>query len=567
MRDSAEGVRPAAQRGEGRRVGTRRGDGRAVQAWAILISLGSGALAEDARGKGFQWRVYVTLDGQPLLHEMTVTARHGRLLGVLGPSGSGKTTLLHAIAGAVPSSTRVWLEGASSEGAPIVGDGSVALLKQDDGFFGMLTVRETLAVAAELQPERPPTDGQPRAPVQRAARVEETLRALGLEAVAGARVGDRSHRGISGGELRRLSVGCALLGDPQLLIADEPTSGLDSHQAERVVLLLRELATERAIPAVATLHQPKSSIFHSLDDLLLMAPGGRVAYHGPTAKALDYFRALGHRCPPQTNPAEFLIDLVSMDHDSERGGVVARRRIDGIVQRYSTMARGGRATGAASPADRLAGFGVSLPIASVGPDAPMGGPSEHRRLRPVRAMRSAVTAAFRAARRLLPVGAGSAGAARRTARRAPLLRRVRTLMLRAWRQNVRDVSTNGLRLGACVTLALLFGDMFGKLGLPSAASVSSRVELLSYASIVMSMMALMKTLDALGREQRALERERSRRQYGSLEYLLAKMVAELPFDALFAGARPMGQGRVGETGLLNTGRRSWLRDLFWCAHS
>jgi ABC-type multidrug transport system ATPase subunit len=416
-------------------------------------------------------------------------------------TGSGKTTLVHAIAGALPSSTRVLLDGAASYGAPVLDDGSVALLKQDDGFFGMLTVRETLAVAAELQP--PPTAGHPHAPLeraarvdqtrQRAARVDQTLRALGLEPVAGTRVGDRSHRGISGGELRRLSVGCALLGDPQLLVADEPTSGLDSHQAERVVLLLRELARERAIPAVATLHQPKSSIFHSLDDLLLLAPGGRVAYHGPTAKALDYFRAMGHKCPPQTNPAEFLIDLVSIDQDSERGGDEARRRIEDIVERCSASARGGRAMGAnASPEAILSGSGVAVSLATASPDAPTFGFAARRRLRPLRALRSAAAAVCHAARRLSPVGAGAAWSARPTARRAPLFRRIRTLVLRAWRQNVRDITTNGLRLGACLTLALLFGDMFGALGQPSAASVSSRVELLSYASIVMSMMALMK---------------------------------------------------------------------------
>jgi len=95
---------------------------------------------------------------------------------------------------------------------------------------------------------------------------------------------------------------------------------------------------------------------------------------------------------------------------------------------------------------------------------------------------------------------------------------------------------NALRLGACVALAFLFGDMFGSLGVPSAVSVSSRVELLSYSSIVISMMSLMKTLDMVGREQRGLERERARRQYGALEYLLAKLVAELPLDALYAGA-------------------------------
>ena len=81
------------------------------------------------------------------------------------------------------------------------------------------------------------------------------------------------HRGISGGEKRRLAVGCALIAHPSLLVADEPTTGLDAHQAARVVRLVRSAASDRSIPAVATLHQPRSSIWAMLDDVLLLVVG------------------------------------------------------------------------------------------------------------------------------------------------------------------------------------------------------------------------------------------------------------------------------------------------------
>ena len=521
----------------------------------LLLAVLGWAQAEEGRGRGFEWRVSVSLEGVPLLCETAVCARHGRLLGVLGPSGAGKTTLLHALAGAIPASTRVSLAGCASTDAPTLADGSVALLKQDDGFFGMLTVGETLEVAAELQPVEAQREGEVWIALNRSARVERTLRALGLDAVAHVRVGDRSHRGISGGELRRLSVGCALLGDPRLLIADEPTSGLDSHQAERVVSLLRNLARERAIPAIATLHQPKSSIYHSLDDLWLLAPGGRVAYHGPTSRALDYFRALGFRCPPQTNPAEFLIDLVSIDQDSERDDDEARERIDFIVRKHANIRKNdprhskdlhARWRPSARSGMAPIAFGDSAPFSLAdsvklhGSDsAQTRSMAPRARLRPLLAVRRIVSQVLRSSQHLLRIDLrgdlSNQGSARLSVRRAPFHRRLGLLLTRSWRQNVRDLSINGLRLGACFTLAFLFADMFGSLGAASAASVSSRVELLSYASIVISMMSLMKTLDVVGREQRALERERSRRQYGSFEYLLAKLAAELPLDALYAG--------------------------------
>ena len=58
-------------------------------------------------------------------------------------------------------------------------------------------------------------------------------------------------------------------------------------------------------------------------------------------------------------------------------------------------------------------------------------------------------------------------------------------------------------------LAMVFGEIFGRLGAPTAAQIAERVALLSYASINMAMMSLMKTLDLLGRERRVVERERA----------------------------------------------------------
>jgi len=397
---------------------------------ALLLTTAAGA--ED----GFTWHVSVNLDGKPLLCETTVCARHGRLLGIIGPSGAGKTTLLHAIAGALPTSHRVTLDGTASEGAPTLDDGTVALLTQEAGFFGLLTVRETLTAAAVLQPPRAAVEGE-RPPPRRDARVEQSLRSLDLASRGDVQVGDRSHRGVSGGESRRLAVGCELLGSPQLLIADEPTSGLDSYQAEKVVNLLHGLARERAIPAVATLHQPKSSIFHALDDLLLLAPGGRVAYHGPTARALGHFRAMGHRCPPQTNPAEFLIDLVSLDQDTQASWEAGEQRIDAICRRYVASLGAGRAA---------AGAAASVASAD-GVASPAGNPTSLRKRGPLRAARRLVRSAARLPR--LALGAvgnrgtrvAEGGAARRrprprrpVARRARFHRRLWLLLVRSWRQ-------------------------------------------------------------------------------------------------------------------------------------
>ncbi len=82
---------------------------------------------------------------------------------------------------------------------------------------------------------------------------------------------------------------------------------------------LKDLA-QAGHTVVASIHQPRSSIFTMFDDVLLLSEGGCV-YHGPASSALAYFSKQGFECPEQYNPAEFLADIISVDYsaaDSER---------------------------------------------------------------------------------------------------------------------------------------------------------------------------------------------------------------------------------------------------------
>ena len=322
-------------------------------------------------------RVSVSVNRRPILDSASVSARSGRLLGILGPSGAGKTTLLSVLAGRCEQ--RLNVSGVRSSDVPRPSD--VAVLEQSDAAFGLLTVRETLELAADLEDLD-----------DASSEVTALLTTLGLTAVEHARVGDASHRGISGGERRRLAVGCALLARPRLLIADEPTTGLDAQQAARTVRLLKATCAARGIPAVATLHQPRSSIWRDLDDVCLIAPRGRVVYHGPRDGALAHFARLGCPCPKLTNPAEHLIDLVSIGHDDPDAAAADAARVERLARAWADSS-------VAPPTARR-------PRA---PSRPAPGPPPRPR-RPGRA------------------------------------RRLLLLVRRSWRQNVRDGWINGLRL-------------------------------------------------------------------------------------------------------------------------
>ena len=89
---------------------------------------------------------------------------------------------------------------------------------QDDALYPMLTVRETFRYAARLRV------GDNKGKVHLEQLVTETIGLLGLETCADTIVGDMLHRGISGGQKRRVTIGCEIISSPALIFLDEPTS-------------------------------------------------------------------------------------------------------------------------------------------------------------------------------------------------------------------------------------------------------------------------------------------------------------------------------------------------------
>ena len=296
-------------------------------------------------------KIKVSYGNREILSLPQGSVRNGRVLGILGPSGSGKSTLLNVLGRRLKNGIHKDLlkshlqieedvhmiyrhpEISNSEDSTNIENNyesipmkssDVAFIHQDDSFFGMLSVEETLILAKKLkniqfEKQRQQQQQKNRHYMDKEEEEElvSILSLLGLQNVANTRVGTVASRGISGGEGKRLSVACELFGHPSLLLADEPTSGLDSFRAQQVVALLHNLSRHRNLPCISSIHQPRSSIWSLFDDVLLLTAHGRVAYWGPRDNILDYFKKLGYVCPVHTNPAEFLVDLVSIDTSSK----------------------------------------------------------------------------------------------------------------------------------------------------------------------------------------------------------------------------------------------------------
>jgi hypothetical protein len=137
-------------------------------------------------------------------------------------------------------------------------------------------------------------------------------------------VGSVEHRGISGGEMRRVSIGVELVAAPDVLVLDEPTSGLDSVSASRLIKLLKNLSETEKTTIIASIHQPSSALYHSFDQVCLLA-GGRQLYFGPGGnRPAEFFAQQNRPCPPGYNIADHLLEIASTSSEGLLHGVQAQ---------------------------------------------------------------------------------------------------------------------------------------------------------------------------------------------------------------------------------------------------
>ena len=218
--------------------------------------------------------------GKILLNHVTFPIPEKSLVGVIGPSGAGKSTLLGALTGMRPADTGTVLY----DNRDLYRNYAelryrIGLVPQESVLHTQLTARRALQYSAEL---RFPADTGAH---ERDARVDEVMSELGLTKHANTRA-DR----LSGGQLKRVNVAQELLTKPSLLFLDEPTSGLDPGLDKSVMEQMRDLAHDGRTVIVVT-HSVAN--LDTCDRLLVLVPGGKIAYYGPPDEGLAYFGLAG----------------------------------------------------------------------------------------------------------------------------------------------------------------------------------------------------------------------------------------------------------------------------------
>jgi ABC-type multidrug transport system ATPase subunit len=437
--------------------------------------------------KGITWNISATTnDGKKqILKNVVGYSKEGKLHAILGPSGSGKTTFLNSIAESIPyKSLKVY--GTLSSTFP----SNPIFVPQEDLLFAQLTVDETLITSSELKQLKTNSNHQTVI-----SRVSSLILDLGLKKVKNTRVGNAKTRGISGGEKKRLSIGNELAGSSEdsrdikkLIFCDEPTSGLDSFQAEKVMQLLKDI-TKNGSTVIASIHQPRSSIYTLFDEITLLSEG-LVIYSGDATKMEQYFSSIGYPCPKHVNPAEYYIDLVSIDYSSPEIEKVCRERINNLSEAfiqsnvyYQTVQISNK---------------IESTVKAIG--------DKHNQIK--RFKPSLKTRLFNS------------------------IKTFRTLFIRAWRQVTRDKPLNIARLASNLFSGLLFGAIYYKLS-NGANTVGDRLGLLQVAAINTAMTAVMKATTSFVTEKLIVQRERRTETYAVFPYFLSKLMAEVPLSAFF----------------------------------
>lgn len=141
------------------------------------------------------------------------------------------------------------------------------------------------------------------------AHVDALIACLKLSHVQHSRVGDSINPVISGGQRKRVSIGIELAAAPMALFLDEPTSGLDATSALSVMRLLKALS-KIGVTVVSIIHQPRTEIYHCLDNVLLLSEGQQM-YQGKASDASSYFTKLGFQFRLDFNPADIIMDIIT----------------------------------------------------------------------------------------------------------------------------------------------------------------------------------------------------------------------------------------------------------------
>jgi len=248
---------------------------------------------------------------------LSFTVERGEVFGLLGPNGAGKTTTVEILEGyRRRSAGEVRVLGQDPEQRDRSLQERVGIVLQSCGFYPRATVREAVEHFARVY-------SKPRS-------ASETISLVGLEEKADARTKD-----LSGGQLRRLDLALALVGDPELVFLDEPTTGFDPA-ARRIAWGVVRALKDLGKTVLLTTHYLDEA--QELADRVAIVQAGSIVAEGPPSQlgpgSAGYrisYLSEGRRVELQTDdPTELL-------HRLTRDALARGERLEGLTVARPTL--------------------------------------------------------------------------------------------------------------------------------------------------------------------------------------------------------------------------------------
>jgi ABC-type multidrug transport system ATPase subunit/ABC-type multidrug transport system permease subunit len=367
---------------------------------------------------------------------------------------------------------------------------------QDDVMHPFLTVEETVRFYARLRLPGTMTRKE------KDTKVDEVLTLLGLNKCRKTIIGNSIVRGISGGERKRVNIAIEVLSNPSVLFLDEPTSGLDSFTALNLVKLLKRLAKETGMTIICTIHQPRVAIYN-LFDLLLLLGQGECVYYGPTSSSVDYFTRAGFPLPPQSNPADFYLDIVTPDNTSPSKAKRRQQQVENLIQHYRD-----------SP-ERLTNLRKESEIAT-GLESTGDGSTTHAHRKMSKLMRRESEAMMLSMK--LPV-------------KANWFTQVYYLVFRSLINQMRDKQLIGIRLFSSILMGTVIGFTWFQLG-NSQEDVYDRNGFLFFSVLHATFNEMNSVITSFPQERAIFLHDRASGTYRVSSYLASKFVADLPLHII-----------------------------------
>ncbi|CAJ0581616.1 unnamed protein product, partial [Mesorhabditis spiculigera] len=238
------------------------------------------------------------------LRDITLDVGAGEIHGICGNHGSGKSVLLNALAS----------RGRGGTGGTVLLDKqlltaarfrkSCSFVDATTRLLPFLTVRQTLYYQLKLTLSGRLTSSQ----------IEDRLLTL-LQDWELLGYGHEQIGALSESARRRVLMALGTAKDPVLLIADDPIRDLEPLSAYQLMLCLQTFIKRHRRLAIVSMRTPRSDISQLLDKITILF-FGEMVYSGPTNKLPLYLHHLGFVCPPNENPAAYLVTLSTINKEN-----------------------------------------------------------------------------------------------------------------------------------------------------------------------------------------------------------------------------------------------------------